>query len=500
MRISIEDLGEPELEFGQGELHKDPKRVLPLAGPFASELDVEPKIIRVGLVALPSEVAPVQRWFEKMHSPMMGHESNVLRNREFPGVLKALRCKFELPEKFVRRLNKNQYDLISIRNVHERFDELLKFYVDAIRTLFEDQRPDCVLVCFPEDVAALRVTNPLLTYVERRVLERVRDEEESAQGLLFEPTAEERRASSELLPQAEELLFRNFHRALKAECMNLHNAVPLQIMRRHTYVPEEAKQSDSTRAWNLSLALYYKAGNIPWRPAGLTKDTCFVGISFHHLKRRSGDLVYASVAQAFTNDSEPFVLKGETIPRDQSRHRQPYLLEEQAANLIRKVIGAYKLRMGFPPSRVVVHKTTRYQPEEERGFRNGLHSDVAGCELVWMSPTGFRLLRRGMREPLRGTLCTIEDRDHYLFTTGYVPWWSEYPGPHIPAPLEIGACGATDLVQRAHEILSLTKMNWNSADGIGRNPISVSFARRVGTIMTEMKEEQEPNPLYRFYM
>jgi len=357
-----------------------------------------------------------------------------------------------------------------------------------------------VLVCFPEDVAALRVTNPLLTYVERRVLERVRDEEESAQGLLFEPTAEERRASSELLPQAEELLFRNFHRALKAECMNLHNAVPLQIMRRHTYVPEEAKQSDSTRAWNLSLALYYKAGNIPWRPAGLTKDTCFVGISFHHLKRRSGDLVYASVAQAFTNDSEPFVLKGETVPRDQSRHKQPYLLEEQAANLIRKVIGAYKLRMGFPPSRVVVHKTTRYQPEEERGFRNGLHSDVAGCELVWMSPTGFRLLRRGMREPLRGTLCTIEDRDHYLFTTGYVPWWSEYPGPHIPAPLEIGACGATDLVQRAHEILSLTKMNWNSADGIGRNPISVSFARRVGTIMTEMKEEQEPNPLYRFYM
>ena len=117
-----------------------------------------------------------------------------------------------------------------------------------------------------------------------------------------------------------------------------------------------------------------------------------------------------------------------------------------------------------------------------------------------MSPTGFRLLRRGMREPLRGTLCTIEGRDHYLFTTGYVPWWSVYPGPHIPSPLEIGACGDTDLRERAQEILSLTKMNWNSADGIGRHPISVSFARRVGTIMTEMKEDQEPNPLYRFYM
>jgi hypothetical protein len=27
---------------------------------------------------------------------------------------------------------------------------------------------------------------------------------------------------------------------------------------------------------------------------------------------------------------------------------------------------------------------------------------------------------------------------------GYVAWWDEYPGPHIPAPLEIGSCGETD--------------------------------------------------------
>jgi hypothetical protein len=166
------------------------------------------------------------------------------------------------------------------------------------------------------------------------------------------------------------------------------------------------------------------------------------------------------VAQAFTSDSEPFVLKGETVPRDQSRNKQPYLMEEQASNLIKKVVNKYSLRMGFPPSRVVIHKTSRYQPEEEQGFLDGLRSDVAGCELVWMSPTGFRLLRRGMREPLRGSLCTIEGRDHYLFTSGYVPWWSVYPGPHIPSPLEIGASGDTDLVERTQEILSLTKMNW----------------------------------------
>jgi hypothetical protein len=224
-----------------------------------------------------------------------------------------------------------------------------------------------------------------------------------------------------------------------------------------------------------------------------------VGVSFHHLKRRSGDLIYASVAQAFSNNVEPFALKGASIPREQSRNKRPYLTEAQAASLMKDVIDKYKNRAGSLPSRVVVHKTSRYQPEEEKGFRQGLLEEVAACDLVWMAPTGFRLLKRGMREPSRGTLCTIEDRDHFLFTTGYVSWWDEYPGPHIPSPLEIGAGEGSDLTERAREVLTLTKMNWNSADGIGRHPITLTFARRVGMVMTEMDEDVTPNPLYRFY-
>ena len=102
-----------------------------------------------------------------------------------------------------------------------------------------------------------------------------------------------------------------------------------------------------------------------------------------------------------------------------------------------------------------------------------------------------------MQEPNRGTVCQVGDERNFLFTTGYMPAWGEYPGPHIPAPLEIGA---DEIVPRAQEILSLTKMNWNSADGIGRLPITLSFARRVGMIMTELDEDAEPNPSYRFYM
>lgn len=58
--------------------------------------------------------------------------------------------------------------------------------------------------------------------------------------------------------------------------------------------------------------------------------------------------------------------------------------------------------------------------------------------------------------------------ESFKFTMGYVSWWNEYPGPYIPAPVQIASCGPTDLRQRALEILALTKMNWNSSEGIGR--------------------------------
>jgi len=54
--------------------------------------------------------------------------------------------------------------------------------------------------------------------------------------------------------------------------------------------------------------------------------------------------------------------------------------------------------------------------------------------------------------------------------------------------------------QRAHEILALTKMNWNTTEGISRYPVTLSFAKKVGQLMTELPENFAPNPSYRFYM
>jgi hypothetical protein len=498
MSVEIEILPEPEISFAAGKVGVDPRAMMVRYG----AADKSPgKDIRLGLVGAPAEIEIAKRWLAHLNLMSVAFERNGQRYRDWPGGQHAFGVNFALDDRFVRIVDQGRLDLAFAEPAQvRRFDALLDLFDGRIQSLFGDVHPDCIIVCLPDELADLKISNPRLSEIERAALERLQEEEEGEQLSLFQPTPEELSAAEELRTQAEDLLFRTFYRALKAHVISQPNAVPIQVMRRDTFLrPAVEGHSNATRAWNLSTSLFYKAGREPWRPAALPKNTCFIGISFHHLKRRDGDVVYASVAQAFSNEIEPFALKGSTIPRHQKRDRQPYLDETQAGELIRDVVDKYEALSGLTPSRIVIHKTSMYQPEEEAGFRSIANSRVPACELVWIRPTALRLVRKGMQEPWRGTLCTIGE-EFFLFTMGYVSWWREYPGPYIPAPVQIGSCGETDIRQRAIEILALTKMNWNSSEGIGRYPITLSFAKKVGMLMAELPEDQIPNPSYRFYM
>lgn len=54
--------------------------------------------------------------------------------------------------------------------------------------------------------------------------------------------------------------------------------------------------------------------------------------------------------------------------------------------------------------------------------------------------------------------------------------------------------------QLLREVLTLTKMNWNSARMYGLMPITVRFSRLVGDILREVPEDVVPQPKYKFYV
>ena len=498
LRVRIEILDEPEIAFGTG-VGIEPRKGLVAGGPVAG---VRGGAVALGLVALEGEADEAARWLGTLNGFMAAHDSNAKRFPRWPGAAKALRTEFRLDSRHVRTVSDAEYGTrVGRRQSAEVFEELLDLFDGRISGLLADGGPSCIVVYLPDELAELRLANPGLTPEERRVLELLKAEEESDQLSLFQPTDAERAQADALRASSDELLFRSFYRALKARASAHQDAVPLQVLRHDTVRRADGKgrgHSRATRAWNIATTLFYKAGGIPWRPATLPRNVCFIGISFHHLRRRSGGIVYASVAQAVSTELEPYTIKGATLDKDQRRDKQPYLREDQASALLAEVLEKYRNVAGVAPDRVVIHKSTGYQPEEEAGFRNAARSEVASCDLVWMRETSFRLVRRGNEEPSRGTLCKVGD-DTYLFTVGRIPWWTEYPGPHIPAPLQIGAAGNTDLRERAIEILALSKVDWNSTEGVSRYPITLSFARKVGLGMTELSENQAPHPSYRFH-
>jgi len=148
-----------------------------------------------------------------------------------------------------------------------------------------------------------------------------------------------------------------------------------------------------------------------------------------------------------------------------------------------------------------MHKSSKFSEAESEGFRSSLR-EVPIVELINILPASFKLVRVGAYPPNRGTLCTVNESVSYLFTTGYMPELNTYPGPHIPAPVEIRSDQPIDMERAARDILGLARMNWNTASITGGQPVTLGFARQVGGIMAEFGQTTDEKPLasFRFYM
>ncbi len=183
------------------------------------------------------------------------------------------------------------------------FNELVELFDGRISSLFGDDAPDCIVVCIMPELGDLRVRIPGSRPKSAKRWRCCGPKKKATSSRYSSLPPEEMKAAQELYTMADDLLFRTFYRAIKARTMTHDEAVPIQILRRDTIErPDDKGQSYATRSWNFATSLYYKAKGIPWRPTDLPKNVCFVGISFHHMKKRSGHLVYASVAQAYSTD------------------------------------------------------------------------------------------------------------------------------------------------------------------------------------------------------
>src|ERR1700704_4510023 len=97
--MKIKCLPEPEVQFNNGRLDVDPRRALALSGPVDHRGQ---RTFRLGLIGLGGDVAAARGWLRDMNLYRPAKEKNARRFRDWPGVEKALKVKFEVDEEFVR--------------------------------------------------------------------------------------------------------------------------------------------------------------------------------------------------------------------------------------------------------------------------------------------------------------------------------------------------------------------------------------------------------------
>lgn len=306
----------------------------------------------------------------------------------------------------------------------------------------------------------------------------------------------------------EEPVHQNLRRAIKADSMKFGMPTQLvwprtlELVARTVTAGERQVQDIATRGWNLLTALYYKAGGSPWRLAQVDPGVCFVGVSFYREILVAEPRLRTALAQMFTASGDGYVIRGKAFEWDEAAGgRSPHLDQANAASLMREVFALYKRQNEDRlPSRLVLHKSSRFTEEELRGFRDGA-SSVPRMDLVAFGWRGIQFHRPGLYPPLRGMYVRFDDRNFLLYTVGYVSYLRTYPGAATPQPIEIlehHGDSPWDVV--LNETLGLTKMNWNTADFSCAKPMTLAFAQRVGHILAEMREGETPRPEYRYYM
>ncbi len=147
----------------------------------------------------------------------------------------------------------------------------------------------------------------------------------------------------------------------------------------------------------------------------------------------------------------------------------------------------------------------RFKLSRDKGEREGLEAvkelGVDQADLLSCRRSFSRLFRRGAYPPLRGTVLSLDQRRHVLYSKGSVDFFQTYPGLYVPLPLEVEIETAEQAPEALlREMLALTKMNWNSTQFDHAEPITLVAASQVGDILRYLAPDESIQPRYSFYM
>jgi hypothetical protein len=308
------------------------------------------------------------------------------------------------------------------------------------------------------------------------------------------------------------------------EDFDLHDHIKAMTAARH--LPVQLVREDKALAypdrasvmWRIGLALYAKAGGIPWKLAETDPETAHIGISYAVRPVESNRPRFVTCcSQVFDAEGAGLEFIAYDANEVQVQRDNPFLSRSEMFRVMTRSMDLYRRRhAGRSPRRVMVHKTTEFKPEEIDGCMEALHL----CEAVdliqvvenvaWrgVQITGTRDAKKGEATPFpvsRGTLLGIGPGEALLWTHGSVRDISQrqyFQGARsTPRPLRlVRHAGHGPWDESAFAILALSKMDWNNDALYDPLPVTLEYAKVLARVVKRMDVLGSTPYQFRFFM
>ncbi len=292
-------------------------------------------------------------------------------------------------------------------------------------------------------------------------------------------------------------------------------SLPIQLVREDRAISYHCRASVM---WRVGLALYAKAGGVPWKIAESDPDTAYIGVSYALRPNNSDRPRFVTCcSQVFDSDGAGLEFIAYDAHEVEVHRDNPFLSRNEMFRVMTRSMDLYRRRhAGRAPRRVMVHKTTEFKPDEVAGCMEALHL----CEAVDLVQVVEHVDWRGVRidrgshgrkgQPARfpvprGTLVGLGRREALLWTHGDVEGIAQghyfQGGRSTPRPLRLvrhAGHGPWDDTARA--ILGLTKMNWNNDALYDPLPVTLSYAKVLARVVKRMPVLGTSPYQFRFFM
>ncbi len=280
----------------------------------------------------------------------------------------------------------------------------------------------------------------------------------------------------------------------------IQKGVPTQFIEEDTL--DNAGQANRIHWW-LSLSMYSKSMRTPWVLQNLDANSAFAGIGYSVDSSEDEDHIVMGCSHIYNSRGEGLRYRLAKVDRPVYRDKKPHLSYADAYQFGLSTVQLFVEASSKMPERVVIHKRTFYTDEEKRGILDGLKS-IPYVDLIEINmEDDLRFIASINREdglkvdayPVNRGICVqINSHTGLLFTHGTTPSATRpgakdfMGGRGIPAPLVIKKhYGPSSLETIANEILSLTKMNWNSASLYSKLPATIQSSNdiaRIGSMLS----------------